>query len=1231
MRHRFLLVLNVSVVAAALLGGHSGPTAQQDRVRQSSREDGYRANNIGVALLEQFKYSEGAGEFRRALGLEPSLAIARVNLAIALYNTPDVEGAAREIKAAALLLPNSPQVHYLLGLIARSQNRIPEAISAFQQVLKIDPRDPGTNINLGQLLTQQRKYPEAITALREALSSEPYSVTATYNLAIALTRAAETQEGQTMLRKFQALRDKPYGITLGKSYLEQGRYAEAISSTGAEAVLVDTATPDVTFTNATSNVLPKSATAESRAFGPTPIGQSFKAGDINEVVKRQIAARLAGGVALFDFDDDGDMDLLSVGPRGPTLYRNDGGKFADVTSQSGFPPSMSNAVSNAVSNAASNAITVVTGDYDNDQRPDVFVLGYERLALYHNDGNGRFSDVTMAAGIPEYPYLALSTAFVDVDHDRDLDIFIAGFVDLARIPAVDPNRQLVFPEDFPAAPNMLIRNNGNGKFTDITAAAKVSGSGSRAVAVVPSDFDNHRDIDLLVVNYGATPALFSNQRDGTFRDVATEVGLNFTGRFTGVAAGDVNKDDFTDFFFSRADGSGLFAMSDGRGRFNSSPAPTRSAGVNISDAAIAAQFLDYDNDGLLDLVLLQHQGVRVLRNVGRNVGRSVGPNAGSNALGDAGTGWNDVTERAVSANLLRMTLTGGGPTAVGLGSADIDADGDIDLILSLATGDIEIARNDGGNRSRALKLLLTGRVSNRTAVGAKIEVRAGSLKQKLETYAATPAPAPADILFGLGNRGGADTVRVLWPAGIVQAETDLSAAKPSGPLAVSLKITEIDRKPSSCPNLYTWNGERFEFVTDFMGGGEMGYWEAPGVRNHPDPDEYVRIRDDQLKPLQGRFELRVTNELEEVTYIDRIQLIAVEHPADTEVYPNEGMVHPPRPFRLFTTRDAHPPAAAFDDHGRDVLSRVAKLDRQYPHDLAVHRIRGYAEPHALTLDLGQATKGSTLLLLTGWTEYAFSSDNVAAQQGGLTVIPPRLEVKDATGRWRTAVADIGIPVGRPQTMVIDLTGKFPTENREVRIVTNMRVHWDQILVDTSSGKVPVRLTRLDPVRADLRWRGFSAEVSPDGREPLSYDYDRVSLTSPWKVMTGRYTREGDVRELLARTDDIFVVSKPGDEISLSFDATRLRPLPQGWKRTFLLYADGFSKEMDLNSVSPDLVAPLPYHSMKSYGLAVNSLTGRPLTRSHREYVRRYNTRVVASPVPKIETAFGLNVTRQVSR
>ena len=132
---------------------------------------------------------------------------------------------------------------------------------------------------------------------------------------------------------------------------------------------------------------------------------------------------------------------------------------------------------------------------------------------------------------------------------------------------------------------------------------------------------------------------------------------------------------------------------------------------------------------------------------------------------------------------------------------------------------------------------------------------------------------------------------------------------------------------------------------------------------------------------------------------------------------------------------------------------------------------------------------------------------------------------------------------------------------------------------------------------------------------MNYDYDRVSATSPWKVMTGRYTREGDVRELLSATDDIFVISRPGDELVLSFAANKLPPLPRGWKRTFLLYADGFSKEMDINSASPDQVGPLPFHGMSKYPYTWPE--HYPLMEKHQKYLETYNTRVVTSPVAKL--------------
>jgi tetratricopeptide (TPR) repeat protein len=1078
------------------------------------REDAYRHNNLGVAHLERYDFRAAADAFRQALTIDPNLTIARLNLAIARLYDGDHDGASIDANAVVAALPRSPHGHYVAGLIARAANRTADAAAAFQRTLDIDPEDVGTRIQLAQIHTAERRYAEATSLFDAALAREPFNATAAYGLATALVRAGQRAAGEAAMARFQALRDNPSAVTYSNNYLEQGRYSEALASTGLEVELVDPAAPAARFIDATAAM-----------FGESdPHGR----------------------VALLDADRDGDLDGVLASASGLALLINDEGRFARRRSIASM----------------GDGVGAVGGDYDNDGRPDIFVVGRAGNRLFRQQPDGSFNAVPVNAEGPPSATAGqagvtgdtATAAFADIDHDGDLDLFLSS-------------------------PNRLLRNNGNGTFSETAATTGLAGT-LPLTAVIPTDYDNRRDIDVLLVPSRGALALFANRRDGTFQDVARQAGLPGDAAYTAAATGDLNKDGASDFIFATSSAPAIIALSTGRGRFSLTAAPNGTA------SATAVQLFDYDSDGLPDLLAFTPSGARLWRYLGSS--------------------WSDVTSSS-----LPTALSAPGDIATTMAIGDVDADGDYDVIAQLQSGRVQFWRNtqpSGFARPGAVRVRLDARVSNRSAIGAKVELRAGSLRDRFEVSAAVPPAAPADIVFGIGRRARADVIRVLWPSGILQAEADPASA---------VTIVELDRKPSSCPFLFTWNGTGFEFVTDFMGGGEMGAWVAPGIRNAPDPDEYVRLRRDQLSPLNGRYELRMTNELEEALFVDRIQLVSVAHASSVEVFPNEGLRSPGerRPFTIYTVHRPRPPAATIDHHGHDMLDAVRSIDGKYVDDFRLKSVQGYAEPHSLTLNLGHVPSGSPLrLLFTGWTDYAFSSDNVAAYQAGLPSEPPALQIRDADDTWRTIVPELGIPVGRPQTIVADLTRHVPRGGGhiEVRVTTSMRVYWDQILMDTSA-PAAYDITRLDVAEARLRWRGFSAEISPDGLGPLTYDYDRVSSEAPWKTMPGLYTREGDVRALLRSTDDRFVVAAPGDEIALAFEASKLPALPAGWTRTFLLYVDGFSKEMNLHSASPDRLEPLPFHAMSRYPYRAPEFY--PRTRAHDRYRAEYNTRAIGGPLP----------------
>jgi hypothetical protein len=537
----------------------------------------------------------------------------------------------------------------------------------------------------------------------------------------------------------------------------------------------------------------------------------------------------------------------------------------------------------------------------------------------------------------------------------------------------------------------------------------------------------------------------------------------------------------------------------------------------------------------------------------------------------------------------------GAPPDVGPSvEADFDGNGRLARARIAKDGGLYVDRDTSSGYGNWIEIALTGVKNLKSAVGAKVEVKAGTLYAK-QTYEGVP------LIFRLGGQKEVETVRITWPNGLIQNELN----QPVNKVAV---IKEAPRLSGSCPMIFTWNGERFVFITDVLGVAPLGASSGDGQFFPVDHDEYVSISGERLKERDGTFDVRVTEELHEVSYLDQIRLQAVDHPESTEIVTNEKFKSPPFPeFRLFGVERRVYPVRARDDQGHDVLDAVRRRDSVYP-DGFRRNAAGVAELHYLDLDFGSAAaSNSAVLVLHGWVDWADGSTFLSAMQEHKDLTFPYLQVKDGTGNWKTVVEDMGIPSGKPKTMAVDLAGKFLSASREVRIATNLCVYWDEIYLVESDAPPAVRLSVAPVISADLHFRGFSkATIHPQRKQPEQFDYQTVSTTSMWNPTPGNYTRYGAVEKLLQEADDRMVIMGSGDELGLRFSARGLPELPVGWRRDFLLLVDGWAKDADANTAFSQTVGPLPFHGMSAYPYPADQRY--PSDEEHQKYLRDFNNR-----------------------
>ena len=1090
-----------------------------------------------------------------------------------------------------------------LGVAYMNQQRPADAQKYFEQALGADPKFAVARLNLGISLLAQQKLDPARAALEAATQELPKDAYGWYNLGLTYKDSGEAEKGIAAFQRVTEIapNEADAYYFAGYLYSQLRKYDEAITAFQKGLALnAFHASSEFGLARALQRKGDAAGAREHLArfqkITTEHLGAPFGAGygdqgryslaelPLNSEVEvpaaipvhfeqRPIASVLQGnpepgglagpstGACFFDYDGDGRADLFLVSGTAngaSKLLRNAGGVgFVDVTQQAGIK-------------LMGSGFGCAAGDFDNDGHTDLAVCLSDGVRLLRNGGDGKFVDVTEKAGIRQEKG-CVGVTFVDYDHDGDLDLYITTAPD-AGAPGAAPH-------------NVLWRNNGNSTFTDVSDETAL-GFAATGAGVVTTDFNNDRAVDFVIAGGPAVASIYLNPREGKFTPLG---GIDFNKEklppAVGVVAIDFDKDGWMDLAFTHAGAPGISLWRNVEGK--------RLERVALPDLGwqkgwgIAA--LDYDNDGWIDLVAAGESSsgaqLRLLRNLGKK-------------------GWADVT-KDVRLDEVKLSQ----PRAIAV--ADIDGNGDADLVVTQLGGAPLVLRNEGGNKHNWMSIELKGLNDNKSGIGTKVELYAGTLYQKWEVAGASGylGQSATPILAGLGAERNAEVVRLMWPTGVPQDETNLVAKRVQN-------ITELDRRGSSCPVLFSWNGREFEFIADMIGPGVVGHWVAPGERDVPDPDEYLKVPARSVKARNGLLSFRFMEPMEETVYLDQVRLLAIDHPAAYEVYPNERFVSaPPFPeFRVIASRDAHPPVGAWDDRGNDVLPLISKRDRKYVTSFDDLPFAGFAKLHWIELDLGAWDAQKPLrLIMDGYTDYFTATSMYAADQAGIKVIPPYVEALDVQGKWVRAVEDMGFPAGLERTMVADLTGKIPAATRRIRIVNNLKIYWDAIRIDQTSDVQIVRVAQVPLAKAALDFVGYPRETRLKPASDTIYSYSHRSMTGPYARAAGNYTRYGDVFDLLRASDDRFVVFGSGEGLKLDFDPRQLPALSAGWVRDYFFYADGFEKDLDFYAAHAFTVEPLPRHSLLPYPYPGGK--DYPADAEHLGYQLEYNTRSRSERMP----------------
>ena len=716
----------------------------------------------------------------------------------------------------------------------------------------------------------------------------------------------------------------------------------------------------------------------------------------------------------------------------------------------------------------------------------------------------------------------------------------------------------------------ILRQSEGGAFADVTAAARLPASLRTAFlwGVWAADIDTEGDLDLVVSPAEGPVVVLRNNGDGTF---TAQTPFGAMAAVRAFAWLDLDADLVPDAALVDAGGTLRIFLNLRGGQFREVPADAATAGpgFRFTEAAGRGRFgADLDNNGATDLVTVTPTTTEI-----RFESAPGAPPSGRTLEMRAGA------------------------------AADLDGDGRLDLVGVDKSGIAVVARNRGTKsyhyqivRPKAATVLGDQRI-NSFGIGGQVEVRTGLHVQR--TLISSPI-----VHIGLGEASRAEVARIFWPNGTIQSEFGLAA---------DASIAATQRLKGSCPWLFAWNGHEMAFVTDLIWRSPLGLRiNAQATADIQATEDWVKVRGDQLVARDGAYDLRVTAELWETHFFDRLALGYVDHPAGTEVFVDERFAVPAPPLDLVATDPVRPFAAVRDDGGRDVAEVVASRDDRHLDFAGRGAYQGITRDHFVEIDVPEDAPrdGPLWLIGQGWVHPTDSSVNVAISQGAHE--RPRslsLHVADSTGRFRQVRAGLGFPSGKDKTVRIDLAGVLPQAGpRRLRLATNLEVYWDRL--GWAAGRTDVRPRMvLLPIRsADLRYRGYSVTEQPDTSTPERPRYQLAGTAPRWPDLMGYHTRFGDVLPLVTATDDRYVIMNAGDELALRVD--QAPPVPAGMARDFVVVGDGWVKDGDFNTTFSRTVLPLPTHASGRYDRPPGALEDDPVYQRHRGDFEQYHTRFV---------------------